>query len=101
MTIQQLHDELRFHRQGRHSEFEPGKAQYSTQIFLTGRFWYERIETQNLGKAQALGALPAMAALKTFRKEQTQKRIFTTMYFQRFPDYSKKPERQYNVHNIL
>ena len=42
-----------------------------------------------------MGALPAMAALKTFRKKQTQKRIFTTMYFQRFPDYSKKPERQY------
>ena len=29
--------------------------------FLTICFLYERIETQNLGKAQALGALPAVA----------------------------------------
>ena len=51
--------------QGRHGhgEFEPGKAQYSTPKFLTGCFLYEHIETQNLGKAQALGALPAMAPL--------------------------------------
>ena len=33
------------------------------QNFLTGCFLYKRIESQNLGKAQALGALPAMAAL--------------------------------------
>ena len=34
-----------------------------TQIFLTGCFLQERIETQNLGKAQAFGALPAVAVL--------------------------------------
>ena len=33
------------------------------QIFLTGCFFCERIETQNLGKAQALEALPAVAPL--------------------------------------
>ena len=44
--------------QGRHGKLEPGKAQYSTRIFLTGC-----IEIQNLGKAQALRALPAVAAL--------------------------------------
>ena len=45
--------------QGRHGKLEPGKAQYSTRIFLTGC-----IEIQNLGKAQALRALPVMAALE-------------------------------------
>ena len=49
--------------QGRHGEFELGKAQYSTPNFLTSCFLQERIETQNLGKAQALGALPAVAPL--------------------------------------
>ena len=50
--------------QGCQSKFEPDKAQYSTPNFFTGCcFLWERIETQNLGKAQALGALPAMAAL--------------------------------------
>ena len=34
------------------------------RIFLIGCFLQEPIETQNLGKAQALGALPAMVALK-------------------------------------
>ena len=33
------------------------------QIFLTGFSLKERIETQNQGKAQALGALPVVAAL--------------------------------------
>ena len=33
------------------------------QFFLTCCFLLERIETQNLGKAQALVALPAVAAL--------------------------------------
>ena len=51
--------------QRRRGEFEPGKAQYSTSIFLTGCFLQERIETQNLGKAQALMALPAVAALNS------------------------------------
>ena len=49
--------------QGSHGQVEPGKAQYSTPFFLTGCFLLEGIETQNLGKAQALGALPAMEAL--------------------------------------
>ena len=48
-------------------EFEPGKAQYSTQIFLTGCFLYEGTETQNLGKAQALGTLPAVARPDTLK----------------------------------
>ena len=48
---------------GRHGEFEPGKAQYSTPKFLTSCFLYERTEAQNLGKAQALGTLPAVAVL--------------------------------------
>ena len=34
------------------------------QNFLTGCFLYKRIESQNLGKAQALGALPALAPLQ-------------------------------------
>ena len=33
------------------------------QIFLTGCFLYERIETQNLGKEQTLSAFLAVAAL--------------------------------------
>ena len=33
------------------------------KIFLTGCFLQERIETQNLGMAQAFGALPTMVAL--------------------------------------
>ena len=37
------------------------------QISLTSCFLSERIETQNLGKAQALGALPAVAPLKSMR----------------------------------
>ena len=46
--------------QGRHGEFEPGKAQYSTpnsfdRLFLIRAYW-NSTETQNLGKAQALGA---------------------------------------------
>ena len=41
--------------QGRHGEFEPGKAQY-----LTGCFLYEPIETQNLGN---LGGLACHGAL--------------------------------------
>ena len=34
------------------------------QIFLTGCFLYERIETQNLGKDQSLAALAAVAGLR-------------------------------------
>ena len=49
--------------QGHPREFEPGKAQYFTPIFLIDCFLSECIETQSLGKAQALGALPAVAAL--------------------------------------
>ena len=48
---------LIFTVQGRHGEFELGKAQYSTPIFLTCSFFQEHIETQNLGKAQGLGGL--------------------------------------------
>ena len=43
-----------------------------TQIFLTGCFLQERIETQNLGKAQALWALPTVAPLN-----QMHQHIFT------------------------
>ena len=43
--------------QGRHGEFEPGKVQYYTPIFLTSCFLQERIETQNLSKDQSLTAL--------------------------------------------
>ena len=49
--------------QRRHGEFEPGKDQYSIPIFLTSCFLYERIETQKLGNALALEALPGMAVL--------------------------------------
>ena len=44
--------------------------QILAQIFLTGCFLSERIETQNLGKDQTLPAFPAVAALsinKDFR----------------------------------
>ena len=61
--------------QGRHGKFEPGKAQYSTPIFLTGCFLLERIETQNLGKAQALGALPAVAALLIMQLDRNFEQI--------------------------
>ena len=44
-------------------EFEPGKAQYSTPIFFINCYLKERIETQKLGKAQALGVLSAVALL--------------------------------------
>ena len=52
--------------QGRHGEFEPGKAQYSTPIFWPVVSYKSIliIEIQNLGKVQALGALPAVSALK-------------------------------------
>ena len=49
--------------QGRHSKFEPGKADILPQLFFTCSFLWECTETQNLDKAQAFGALPAMAAL--------------------------------------
>ena len=54
---------------GRHNEFEPGKAQYSTtkffdRLFLIRAYWFNiTIETRNIGKAQALGVLPAVAPL--------------------------------------
>ena len=47
--------------QGHHGEFESGKAQYSTPNLFVHCFLKGRIETQNLGKPQALGSLPAMA----------------------------------------
>ena len=53
-TLIQLNGSL-----GRHGKFEPGKAQYSTPFFLTGCL---HIETQNLGKAQALGGLASRGA---------------------------------------
>ena len=40
--------------QGRHGEFEPGKAQYSTPIFFDRLFLIRPIENQNLGNAQAM-----------------------------------------------
>ena len=46
--------------QGRQGEVESDKAQYSTPFFLTSCFLLEGVETQNLGKAQALGALLAV-----------------------------------------
>ena len=45
--------------QGRHGKFEPGK----TCCFLE-----EHIKTQNLGKAQDLGDLPAVAHLITIHE---------------------------------
>ena len=48
--------------QGRHVEFEPSKAQYSNLIVFDRL--QERVETQTLGKAQALTALPRVASLK-------------------------------------
>ena len=57
------YQDIGFRIQERHSEFEPGKAQYSTPIFLTCCY-RGRIQIQNLGKAQALGALPVVAALE-------------------------------------
>ena len=47
--------------QRHHGEFEWVKAQYFDTNFLTGCFLQESIETQNVGKAQALVALPFMA----------------------------------------
>ena len=49
--------------QGRHGVFEPGKTQYSTPNFFWPVVSYKRVfQTQNLDKAQALGALVAVAA---------------------------------------
>ena len=48
--------------QGRHDKFEPSKAQYSNLIVFDRL--QERVETQTLGKAQALTALPRVASLK-------------------------------------
>ena len=39
-------------------------SMFYPKFSLVGCFLQEGIETQNLGKAQALGALPAVAALK-------------------------------------
>ena len=54
--------------QGHHGEFELGKVQYSTPNFFWPVVSYKSIciKTQNPGKAQALGASPAMAALPSF-----------------------------------
>ena len=51
------------HVQGRHGEFEPGKVQYSTPNFFDRLFLIRAYWNPNLGKAQALGALPAVAPL--------------------------------------
>ena len=55
--------------QGRHSEFEPDKVQYSTKKFFDGLFlirayWKLKPKIQNLGKDQTLPAFPAVAALQ-------------------------------------
>ena len=56
-------------KQGRHGKFGPGKVQYSTPnffdwLFLIRAYWFNiTIETRNIGKAQALEALPAVAPL--------------------------------------
>ena len=50
--------------QGRHSEFEPDKVQYFTPKFFDRLFLIRAYWNPNLGKAQALGALPAVTALK-------------------------------------
>ena len=52
-----------FDQSGLLCEFEPGNAQYFTPNFLTGHFLKECIKTQNLGKAQVLGALLAVVPL--------------------------------------
>ena len=39
---------ISYHTQGRHGEFEPGKAQYSTPNLFDRLI----LETQNLGKAK-------------------------------------------------
>ena len=49
--------------QGRHGEFKPDKAQYSTPNFFDRLFFIKVYWTQNLGKVQALGALPAVAPM--------------------------------------
>ena len=46
----------------RHGEFESVKAQYSTPIFLRA-YWLLKPKIY-LGKARALGALPAVATLQ-------------------------------------
>ena len=51
--------------QGRHGEFEPGKAQYSNPNFFDRLFLIIRgyWNPKSKDKAQALGALPVVAAL--------------------------------------
>ena len=55
---------------GATAKLNQARSNILPQIFLTGCFLQERIETQNLGKDQALPAFPAVAALlikKDFR----------------------------------
>ena len=46
-----------------------------SQLFLIGCFLQEHIETQNLGKAQALGALPAVATLRNGPLSTADKKV--------------------------
>ena len=53
----------KLHCRGATANLSQARPNILPQIFLTSCFLQERIETQNLGKAQALGALPAVAHL--------------------------------------
>ena len=50
--------------QGRHGEFEPGKAQYSTPIFFDRLFLIRAYENPKFGQGPGLGGLPALAPLR-------------------------------------
>ena len=62
--------------QGHHGEFEPDKAQYSTPFFFWLVFLIGAFETQNLGKARALEALVAVAALLTICIQINEVNVF-------------------------
>ena len=56
--------------QGRHGEFEPGKAQYSTPIFFDQLFFIRVYWNSKSRQGLGLGALPAVAALAHMYWEQ-------------------------------
>ena len=52
-----------YYPQGRHGKFEPGKAQYSTQIFFDRLFLIRVYWNQKSRQDRGFGVLPAVAAL--------------------------------------
>ena len=67
----QMHDDkMCSWTQGRHGEFEPGKAQYSTPIFFDQLFFIRVYWNSKSRQGLGLGALPAVAALAHMYWEQ-------------------------------